>query len=128
MRKSSVETGIRCCRPWLLARAAMIGLMWSALAEAQGRMVIVNGEVLDANGLAAVDQLNCGNPVFDGIYWLDLDAGTWGVPGQGNVELLPDCSGTSQQETPDEESDDCESRYSMWEDRMMYCYGVNPNP
>jgi hypothetical protein len=128
MRKTSVDKRNRSYRVCLIARAAVIGLMWSALAHAQGRMVIVNGEVLDANGLAVVDTLNCGTPVLDGIYWLDLDSRTWGVPGQGNVEPLPDCSGTSQQQTPAEESGDCESRYSMWEDRMMYCYGVNPNP
>ena len=56
------------------------------------------------------------------------DETTWGIVGQDIVEPLPDCNaGAAQQAPAQEEADDCESRYSMWEDRMMYCYGVNPN-
>lgn len=103
-------------------------MLCATTALAQPRLVIVNGEFLDDNGLTAVDTLNCGEMVPDGVYWIDFDASTWGVVGQDIAEPLPDCDSEPAQEAPaGDEPDDCESRYSLWEDRMMYCYGVNPN-
>jgi len=65
----------------------------SALAQG-ARVVIVNGELLDAAGLAIVDQLNCGQPLENGNYWIDFDNGRWGYAGQADsypARLLGGC-------------------------------------
>ncbi|MCG3201244.1 MAG: hypothetical protein NFCOHLIN_01110 [Gammaproteobacteria bacterium] len=104
--------------------------------EAQARGVIVNGELLDDEGLALIDQLNCGQPVGDGEYVLDLESRTWGYAGSMERQALPGCAAAESagedgavqapetEETATEE--DCESRCEYFEDRMMYCYGISP--
>lgn len=86
------------------------------------RIVIVNGELLDAAGLAIVDQLNCGYPVENGNYWIDFQNARWGYVGRDGSYQFPDCNGQSQ--APDSGDDDCASRYPVYEDRMCYCYRV----
>ena len=39
------------------------------------RQIYVNGERLDALGIAIVDQLNCGDAVPNSRYWLNLNTG-----------------------------------------------------
>lgn len=100
-----------------------------ASTPAQGaRIVIVNGELLDDAGLALVDQLNCGQPLGNGNYWIDFDDRSWGFVGRDGVYPLPDCSAgvAGPSEAPAEESgdDDCASKYPVYEDRMCYCYHV----
>jgi hypothetical protein len=116
-------------RPTRIASTTLLvlALLGATAAAAQQRLVVVNGEFLDDNGLAVLDTINCGQTVPDGAYWIDFNASTWGIVGQDFAEPLPDCSAGAAQQAPAEEPDDCESRYSMWEDRMMYCHGVNPN-
>ncbi len=104
--------------------------------EAQQRAVIVNGELLDDEGLALIDRLNCGQPVGDGMYVLDWEARTWGYADVEERQPLPDCETTDPVgedevvQAPESEdpptADDCESRYQYFEDRMMYCYGISP--
>jgi hypothetical protein len=100
----------------------------SAMAQV-ARVVIVNGGLLDAAGLAIVDQLNCGQPLENGNYWIDFDNGRWGYAGQADSYPLPDCSAGlgGPYESPAQEpgeDDDCASKYPVYEDRMCYCYHV----
>lgn len=104
--------------------------MYCTAALSQGaRVVIVNGELLDEAGLALVDELNCGQPLGNGNYWIDLDNRSWGFVGRDDVYPLPDCSAgvSGPSEAPAQESgedDDCASKYPVYEDRMCYCYHV----
>jgi hypothetical protein len=97
---------------------------------APDRIIFVNGQLLDEEGLSLVDQLNCGEPVPDGNYWLDLENRLWGHVGVAGQNPLPDCSAGEDEaaaQQPDEEpaeEGDCESKYRFSEDRMCYCYGV----
>jgi hypothetical protein len=128
--KTAPEIPVPPARRTTVTHAAVLALamLCATTVAAQQRLVVVNGEFLDDNGLAVLDSINCGQTVPDGAYWIDFNASTWGIVGQDIVEPLPDCNaGAAQQAPAQEEADDCESRYSMWEDRMMYCHGVNPN-
>ncbi|MCG3143236.1 MAG: hypothetical protein HONDAALG_00576 [Gammaproteobacteria bacterium] len=121
-------------RPLVVSAIALFAL--ASDIEAQQRAVIVNGELLDDEGLTLIDQLNCGQPVGDGIYALDLGSRTWGYADSEERQALPDCEAVAPVgedevvEAPGSEepatADDCESRYEYFEDRMMYCYGVSP--
>lgn len=123
---SIVEWSARRIGP-MLAGLLLTVCCGSALAQGM-RIVIVNGELLDAAGLAIVDQLNCGQPLENGNYWIDFDNGLWGYVGQSGSYPLPDCSAGlgGPSEAPGQESggDDCASKYPVYEDRMCYCYHV----
>ena len=111
-----------------IAGLLLAWLTGTVLAQ-DARIVIVNGELLDAEGLAIVDQLNCGQPLENGNYWIDLDNRSWGFVGREGAYPLPDCAGgeSGPSEAPAGESgedDDCASRYPVYEDRMCYCYHV----
>ena len=58
---------------------ALVGLT-SVTADAQMRMVIVNGQVLMPQELALLDQLS-GGYVPNGAYWLNMQTGVWGYAG-----------------------------------------------
>jgi hypothetical protein len=115
---------------------AIASVFFASDIEAQQRAVIVNGELLDESGLGLIDQLNCGQPVGDGMYVLDWDARTWGYADSEERQPLPDCEATDPAgedevvQAPGSEepatADDCESRYQYFEDRMIYCYGISP--
>ena len=45
------------------------------------RQIYINGERLDARGIALVDQLSCGARVPNGRYWLNMITGAWGYEG-----------------------------------------------
>lgn len=62
-----------------------------ALAQS-GRDVRINGQHMNAFGLALLDVMNCGQPVPDGRYWIDWNARTWGYEGSRASAPLPDCS------------------------------------
>lgn len=116
--------------------SAIVLFVFASDIEAQQRAVIVNGEVLDEAGLALIDQLNCGQPVGDGMYVLDWETRTWRYADSEERQPLPDCETTDPVgedevvQAPESEepttADDCESRYQYFEDRMMYCYGISP--
>lgn len=115
------------CWSMLLTMQLVLGSMWTAQAE--DRLIFVNGEQLNAGGLVFLDALNCGEPVPEGNYWLDLENRQWGFVGVEGREPLPDCFAIQQpseeqnQVKPPAESD-CESQYRFHEDRMCYCYGM----
>ena len=113
-------------RSCALAVGLVLSLMGTSVPaqdlSALGRIIFVNGQLLDDEGLGLVDQLNCGEPVPYGNYWLDLENRLWGHVGADGQNPLPDCSG-GEDEAPAGE-DDCESKYPYHEDRMCYCYGV----
>jgi hypothetical protein len=121
-------------RPLFVSLIALV--IFASDIEAQQRAVIVNGEFLDDEGLALIDRLNCGEPVGDGMYVLDLESRTWGYADSEERQPLPDCEAAGPVgedeivEAPESEepatADDCESRYEYFEDRMMYCYGISP--
>jgi hypothetical protein len=124
--KSTVGSPAQGVGPML---AGLLLMVCCGFASAQGeRMVIVNGELLDAAGLAIVDELNCGQPLENGNYWIDFDNRTWGWVGREGAYPLPDCGAgvAGPSEAPAEEpgEDDCASKYPVYEDRMCYCYGV----
>lgn len=101
----------------------------SASAIAAPRVVLVNGELLDANGLQLVDRLNCGRTVPNGSYWLDARRGEWGYVGRPGHNPMPDCSAPAQaaQSRPTARgnaSSDCQ-RARTFEDRMAYCHGLS---
>ena len=52
----------------------------SFAAEAQQRMVIVNGQPLSPQELYVLDSMN-GAHVPNGAYWLDFNTGVWGYAG-----------------------------------------------
>jgi hypothetical protein len=120
--KSIMKWSARRAGPML---AGLLLTVCGGPALAQGiRIVIVNGEVLDETGLAIVDQLNCGDPVENGNYWIDFQNGLWGWVGRDGSYPFPDCSGQSQAPAQDSGVDDCAGRYPVYEDRMCYCYHV----
>jgi hypothetical protein len=115
----------RARRSLALAAGLVLALLGASVPaqdpSAPDRIIFVNGQLLDHEGLRLVDQLNCGEPVPDGNYWLDLENRLWGLVGVAGQNPLPDCSG-GENEAPAEE-EDCASKYPYHEDRMCYCYG-----
>jgi hypothetical protein len=67
--------------------ALALCLMGAGAAHAE-RFVLVNGVRLAGAHLEQLDRWHCG-PVPDGSYWIDLNSGLWGYPGnpmpQGHV-------------------------------------------
>ena len=67
--------------------AFMVGLA-AMDADAEQRLVIVNGQALTAKQLVMLDNL-AGGPVPDGNYWIDPYTATWGFAGdptpQGHI-------------------------------------------
>jgi|GEM_PF-2355877 hypothetical protein len=126
--ETSKRTRVR--RSFALAAGLLLSLMGTSVPaqdlSSLGRIIFVNGQLLDNEGLGLVDQLNCGEPVPNGNYWLDLDNRLWGHVGVAGQNPLPDCAGGEDQAPAEEpaEEDDCESKYRYYEDRMCYCYGV----
>lgn len=107
----------------MLAGLLLAACCGPALAQDM-RVVVVNGELLDAAGLAIVDQLNCGYPLENGNYWIDFQNGRWGWVGRDGSYPFPDCGGQSQTPAQDSGDEECASRYPVYEDRMCYCYHV----
>lgn len=66
----------------LLVAASMTA--GAGVAHAQ-RMVVVNGQRLDAAQIAQLEQRNCAR-VPDGRYWLDVRTGAWGYAGWPQVQ------------------------------------------
>jgi len=83
-------------------------------AQANGRNVVVNGAQMDATQLLALDLANCGSPVPDGRYWLNVNTGAWGYQGGPQQGIIGDqCraaanAGSHQSDNPE----------GTWEDRM----------
>ena len=109
-------------RVWALTTGLVLTLLCTS-AGGQGRIIVVNGQLLDDEGIQQVDELNCGEPVPDGNYWIDLTNGIWGYVGVADQNPLPECS-SDQNPGPAETEGSCESQYPVHEDRMCYCYHV----
>jgi hypothetical protein len=111
----------------LVAALLIFGL--SERGETQeSRIIIVNGDRLNAQEILQVDQLNCGDPVPNGNYWMDFQRRRWGYVGKSGSAPLPDCSDAdrsqpSEADQPKPKSA-CERKYRIHEDRMCYCYRV----
>jgi hypothetical protein len=120
----SIRRRMRRCIAPLLAAMLIFGLAERGQAQ-EGRFIILNGEQLDAQAIRGMDILNCGVPVPDGIYWIDLQRQEWGEVGMPGSLSLPDCSGANQSRPAQPSAKSaCELKYRYHEDRMCYCYGV----
>lgn len=66
-------------------------LFASANSEAGQRVIHVNGASMNAAQMRYLDQLNCGNTVPNGRYWLNLQSGAWGYEGGPQQGFVTDC-------------------------------------
>jgi hypothetical protein len=64
----------------VLHAVAAATLLIAASSFAQGRYVVVNGELLHPSQLAQIEALFC-SPIANGRYWYDPDTGIWGYEG-----------------------------------------------
>lgn len=60
-----------------------VALAASGVVQAQ-RMVIVNGELLNAAQIAGLESVAC-TSIPDGNYWVDPGSGAWGYVGNPNL-------------------------------------------
>ena len=98
---------------FILAISLALGAT-SSYAGQPSRQIYVNGERLDALGIAIVDQLNCGERVPNGLYWLNIHTGAWGFEGGPMQGVVGNCAATKPQ---------AESRYI--EDRIFERSGIS---
>lgn len=108
-------------------RLAALIAVWIAstsdsVAQYSTREVIVNGALTNAAELSILDALNCGSPVPNGRYWLNVNTGAWGYQGGPQAGVLG--SGCAPAQSQQNQQGDCESKYRVHEDRMCYCYHV----
>lgn len=75
----------------LVTAVALLTLACASQAGQYNRQIYINGERLDALGIAAVDRLSCGNTVPNGRYWLNLKTGAWGYEGGPMEGLIGNC-------------------------------------
>ena len=89
-------------RAALIALAAITVLCASPVQAGQnGRQIYVNGERLDARSIAVLEQLNCGERVPNGLYWIDLNTGAWGYEGGPMQGVVGNCrAAESKKESP----------------------------
>lgn len=67
--------------------AVAAGLAAAPGAAQAERYVVVNGQLLGYDQIAALERVHCG-PIANGNYWLDTGSGDWGYAGggvQGNI-------------------------------------------
>jgi hypothetical protein len=99
-----------------------LGEIAVAVDRATSRQVVVNGIPLNAQQLAEVDSLNCGDAVPNGSYWLHWPSRTWGYAGESPGRPLPNCSAatkSNQAEVPQPANADDECNgYHYSEDRI----------
>ena len=70
----------------LLCVAALVVALGShSAAQNLSRQVIINGALMNDTQLTDLDGLNCGAPVPDGQYWLNVNTGAWGFQGGPHV-------------------------------------------
>jgi hypothetical protein len=105
-------------RSALVAVALALGLLAAGGSEAapNGRSIHLNGQRLAPAEIAALDALNCGDPVPSGRYWVNWTARTWGYEGGPRQGWLPNC----QRQTA---AAPAPKRYI--EDRVFERYGVD---
>jgi hypothetical protein len=102
-------------------RAALIALAITAVvcaypvqAGQNARHIYMNGERLDALGVAIIDQLNCGERVPNGLYWINVNTGAWGYEGGPMQGTVGNCRATEPK---------ADSRYV--EDRIFEQSGIS---
>ena len=76
---------------------ALAGTVVGSFAGQIQRDIYVNGVRLDAVRIAVLDQLNCGERVPNGLYWLDTTTGAWGFEGGPMQGVVGNCTATQQQ-------------------------------
>ncbi len=76
--------------------AALFALWAAGVAQAQSRIVIVNGALMGPASLARLDRAAC-RPIPDGSYWLNTSNGAWGYVGNQQVQgvIGDQCPGAS---------------------------------
>ena len=80
----------------VLATAMFLGTSLSQASQ-DSRQIYINGERLDALGIALVDQLNCDARVPNGRYWLNMTTGAWGYQGGPMQGVVGNCQAAEQQ-------------------------------
>jgi hypothetical protein len=108
-----------------IMHVAGLVLAFSSYGFAQNlpREVIVNDKLMNNSQLRILDELNCGNPVSNGSYWLNIDTGAWGNRGGPQLGVVGEACAPAQSPAQNQKSD-CEAKYRFHEDRMCYCYHV----
>ncbi len=76
----SLLTRSTLCRIFAAFAVCLAVAVTSAPADAQQRYVVVNGVVMTAQDLYALDRL-AGYYIPNGNYWLDPNTGVWGYAG-----------------------------------------------
>ena len=104
-------------RTTLVALALAVGLLAAGQSEAapNARSIHLNGQRLGPAEIAALDSLNCGDPVPSGRYWVNWAARTWGYEGGPRQGWLPNCQRQATAPAP--------KRFI--EDRVFERYGVD---
>ncbi|MBV1910756.1 MAG: hypothetical protein KUG78_15745 [Kangiellaceae bacterium] len=74
--------------------------LFSLSAKSQDRHIHINGQHLDAQVIADLDQL-VGQPVGDGYYWLNMQTGEWGYEDnnqtQGVISAIANSNANAQE-------------------------------
>jgi hypothetical protein len=83
-------------------------------AQANDRHVVVNGTMMNATQLVALDVANCGAPVPDGSYWLNINTGAWGYQGGPQEGIIGDQCRAAANDSGRQP----ENQTGTWEDRM----------
>jgi hypothetical protein len=80
----------RLCRVEVLNACRATPASTCTAPAATGRAIVVNGQALDAEGLAVIASLEAqyGVQVSDGRYWYDAQVGLWGREGEGTSGLI----------------------------------------
>jgi hypothetical protein len=116
--------------------AAAIIVLYAIGNRAFAAGIMVNGEIINQQGLIVLQMWNCGDKVHEGRYWLDYETGMVGIengpalgilPCYPYAAALPDRSSASA----DRDSGSTNGSDSPWEDRMCamgVCEGVIINP
>lgn len=109
----------------MLALCAALAASLPTQAQQRFRQVVVNGALMNQGQLMVLDALNCGSPVPNGRYWLNIQTGAWGYQGGGQEGFIGEnCSAAKTQPGRGSEKSECERQYRLHEDRMCYCYHV----
>ncbi len=76
--------------------AALFVLSAAGAAQAQSRIVIVNGALMGTASLARLDRAAC-TRIPDGSYWLNTTTGAWGYVGNAQLQgvIGDQCRGAS---------------------------------
>jgi|SRR5512134_757480 hypothetical protein len=104
-------------RSMLVAVALAVGLLAAGRSEASpnARSIHVNGQRMGPAEIAALDNLNCGETVPSGRYWVNWVTRAWGYEGGPRRGWLPNCQRQATARAPQR----------FVEDRVFERYGVD---